>query len=159
MLLVGVGNPMRGDDGVGPAVAARVACLGLPNIEVVAESEPLDLVDLLRDRPGLAALVVVDATPPGAEPGRVRVLDVGTDRLTGPARAPGSSHGLGVAEALELARSLGVLPPKVTLVGVEAGSVGVGEELSAAVWQRVDDVVRLLSEVLAPAGAPPRAGP
>ena len=39
MLVLGVGNPTRGDDGAGPCVAEQVAALGLPGIEVVVERQ------------------------------------------------------------------------------------------------------------------------
>jgi hydrogenase maturation protease len=71
----------------------------------------------------------------------VRVLTLGADPLTGLGPAPASSHGLGVTEALELARALSVLPPLVTVVGIEAGQVGAGEPLSDAVRAAVGDAV------------------
>jgi hydrogenase maturation protease len=145
-LLLGVGNPARGDDGVGPEVAARVARLAVPGVEVATEAEPLALLEHLR-RPGLDQVVVVDATVPGPEPGRVRVLPVGAARLvrrTGPA----GTHALGVADAVELARALDLLPARLALVGVEAGSSGVGEGLSGPVQARLGDVVRTVTELL-----------
>jgi hydrogenase maturation protease len=145
-LLLGVGNPDRGDDGVGPEVAARVARLAVPGVEVATEAEPLALLEHLR-RPGLDQVVVVDATVPGPEPGRVRVLPVGAARLvrrTGPA----GTHALGVADAVELARALDLLPARLALVGVEAGSSGVGEGLSGPVQARLGDVVRTVTELL-----------
>jgi len=145
-LLLGIGNPARGDDGVGPEVAARVARLGIPGVEVAAESEPLALLDHLR-RPGLDQVVVVDATTPGREPGRVRVLPVGDAHLVRPA-APTGSHALGLADAVELARSLDLLPRRLTLVGVEACTSGVGVALSTPVRTRLDDVVRTVTELL-----------
>ena len=145
-LLLGVGNPDRGDDGVGTEVAARVARLGIPGVEVATEAEPLALLEHLR-RTGLDQVVVVDATVPGPEPGRVRVLPVGAARLvrrTGPA----GTHALGVADAVELARALDLLPARLALVGVEAGSSGVGEGLSGPVQARLGDVVRTVTELL-----------
>lgn len=148
-LLLGVGNPDRGDDGVGPEVAARVARLGIPGVEVATEAEPLALLEHLR-RTGLGHIVVVDATVPGPEPGRVRVLPVGAARLVRRGGRAGT-HALGVADAVELARALDLLPARLTLVGVEAGSSGVGAGLSGPVRARLDDVVRTVTEIL---GAP-----
>lgn len=148
-LLLGVGNPDRGDDGVGPETAARVARLGIPGVEVATEVEPLALLEHLR-RTGLDQVVVVDATVPGPEPGRVRVLPVGAARLVHAGGRAGT-HALGVADAVELARALDLLPARLTLVGVEAGSSGVGAGLSGPVRARLDDVVRTVTELL---GAP-----
>ena len=147
MLLLGVGNPMRGDDGIGPEVAARIARLGLLDVEVAEETGPLALLDHLRRTPGHQVVVVVDATPPGTEPGRVRVLEVRTDPLTRSGRRLGS-HGLGVLDAVELARSLGLLPPRLTLVGVEALSARLGTGLSIPVRERIDDAVHAVVDAL-----------
>lgn len=146
-LLLGVGNPDRGDDGVGPEVAARIARLGLPGVQVVVEAQPLALLDHLRGPPRPGTVVVVDALAPGHEPGRVRVLEVGEHRLLPRWRCVGS-HGLGVAHAVEMARALDLMPPRLTLVGVEAGSAGLGATLSAPVVARLDDVVCTVSEIL-----------
>ena len=145
-LLLGVGNPDRGDDGVGTEVAARVARFGIPGVEVATEAEPLALLEHLR-RTGLDQVVVVDATVPGPEPGRVRVLPVGAARLVRRGGRAGT-HALGVADAVELARALDLLPARLTLVGVEAGSSGVGEGLAGPVQARLGDVVRTVTELL-----------
>ena len=147
MLVLGVGNPMRGDDGVGPEVATRVARLGLPDLEVASETEPLALLDHLRQEPGHDVVVVVDATAPGQHPGRVRVLEVAAQPLVRPGR-PLGSHGLGVVDAVELARSLGLLPPRLTVIGIEALSDQLGTGLSDPVRERVDDAVRLVLQAL-----------
>ena len=147
MLLIGVGNPMRGDDGIGPEVASRVAHLGVPGVEVVVEAEPLAILEHLREPAAQLGVVVVDATPPGGRPGRVLVHPVGEERLVG-RDSPFGSHGLGVAHAVELARSLGLLPPRLTLVGVEAESARLGTGLSAAVLAGLDDAVRAVVEAL-----------
>lgn len=136
-LVVGVGNPMRGDDAVGPVVAARVAALGLTGVTVLADEEPLTLVELLGCYDDV---VVVDATPPGTEPGRVRVCQVGPASPEEPASAVGS-HGLGVLEAVGLARALGRLPRRLTVVGVEAATTTTGAPLSVPVEEHLDEAV------------------
>jgi hydrogenase maturation protease len=60
----------------------------------------------------------------------------------------GSSHGIGVAEAVELARALGRLPRRLTLIGVEAAGFEVGASLSSAVADRLDDAVRAVVAAL-----------
>ncbi len=142
-LVVGVGNRDRGDDGFGPMVAARVAALGLPDIGVVVQSEPLDLVEHLAEHDDV---VVVDAVRTGGTPGTLLVQVVGARGL--PRRPEVGSHGLGVADALELARALGTLPGRVTVVGVEAPELRPGTPLSAPVRERLDDAVRAVVAAL-----------
>ncbi len=156
MLLVGVGNRMRGDDGVGPEVAERVAALGIAGLAVATDTEPLDLLVRLPaagdDRHhGPDGLVVVDATAPRGQPGRVRVLPVAEPSAAGWSlqAPPVGSHALGLAEVVELARVLGLLPAYVTVVGVEAGSVALGAGLSGPVRDSVPDAVSVVAGLVA----------
>ena len=143
-LVVGIGNRSRGDDAVGPVVAERVAALGVPGVEVVVHDEPLALVEHLTDHD---EVVVVDAGAPRGEPGRVHVVHVGDSPLRGDSPVLGS-HGLGVAEAVELARVLDRLPRRLTIVGLEGVSFDVGAPLSEQVRNRVDEAARIVLGVL-----------
>ena len=64
-----------------------------------------------------------------------------------PARLPrpASTHLIGLADALELARALGRLPPRVVVYGIEGHRFGVGDPVSPAVAAAVDRVVAELS--------------
>lgn len=143
-LVVGVGNRSRGDDGVGPEVAARVAALDLPGVTVLVCEEPLALVEQVS---GYDEVVVVDAVQSGGDVGRVRVWLVGAGPLPRPGHTIGS-HGLGVGDAVELARALGRLPDRLTLVGVEADTFLLGAPLSAEVRDHLDDAVRAVTDAL-----------
>ena len=147
-LVVGIGNRSRGDDAVGPEVASRVAALGLPGVEVLEYDEPLALVEHLAAHD---EVVVVDATAPLDDARSVHVLQVGSDPLRRESPAFGS-HGLGVAEAVELARVLGRLPRRLTLVGVAARTFRIGAPLSVEVRDHLDDAVRAVLDAL-PAAA------
>ena len=73
---------------------------------VEREGEPIDLIDMWADEP---QTTVIDAVSSGAEPGTIHRVDAGQARL--PAELfRGSTHALGVAEAVELARALGRPP-------------------------------------------------
>ena len=147
MLVLGVGNPLRGDDGVGPEVASRVALLEIPGVDIATEADPLAILDHLGDPSAHEAVVVVDAMAPTGHPGRLLVHPVGEARLVG-RDSPFGSHGLGVAHAVELARSLELLPPRLTLVGVEAECTRLGTGLSVPVVGRLEDAVRAVVEAL-----------
>ncbi len=132
VVVIGVGNPWRGDDGVGAAVAREVAArLGRrdprPEVEVVeVDGEPARLVELWADR-DLA--VVVDAVVSGAAPGTVLRGDAthrgGPDLGPAPTRSRvGGSHAVGIADAVALGRALGRLPARLVAVGVEAAGFG-----------------------------------
>ncbi len=129
-LVIGLGNPDRGDDAVGLHVARRVATLGLP--DVVVEEAGGDSLALLDRWAGMGRVVLVDAAAPIAWPGRIHRLDP----LAGPLPrdlALGSTHAFGLAEAVELARMLGLLPRWMTIYAIEAACFDPGAALSPAV--------------------------
>ena len=145
-LVLGIGNRTRGDDAAGPEVADRVASLHLPGVRVVVADGPLTLVDHLGT---YDVVVVVDAVQPGGSPGRLWVHDVGHRPMRRPSATSIGSHGLGVSDAVALARSVGRLPGRTTLVGIEAHSFQLGEPLSTPVHDRLDDAVSAVIDAVA----------
>lgn len=140
-LVVGLGSPDRGDDAVGPAVARRVAALGLGGTSVLELEDPTSLIDLWT---GHHVVIVVDAVCSNQAPGTLVILELGeaTDPLPEAAWATagrGGSHDFGLAAAVELGRALHRLPERLVLVGIEAAGFVHGTPLSAPV---ADAVVR-----------------
>ena len=140
LLIVGLGNPWRGDDGAGPAVARG---LGDDPRVLVYEGEPIGLIDAWS---GADELILVDAVSSGAPAGTVHRLDPLTT-LPG-VLARGSTHAFGLAETLELARILDRLSPRVSVYGIEGEAFTAGEELSAPVRAAVETVRLELEERL-----------
>lgn len=155
-VVIGVGNPWRGDDGVGIAVVRAVAAALGPGdgpVEVrELDGEPARLLEVWRDRP---LAVVVDAVRTGAPPGTVlpAVPDV-----HGP--AAGGSHALGLADALRLGGALGRLPDRLEVVGVEGARFDPGDELdlSAPVAAAVPEARDLVLAALRSGWSDRRAG-
>lgn len=145
VLVIALGNPDRGDDGIGPAVAARLEGRLPPGVALLVRRG--DLLGLIEDWAGVAALVCVDAAAPLGEPGRIRRLDLATDELTRELSLA-SSHGFGLAEAVELARVLGLAPLRIVVYAVEGCRFTGGTALSAAVAAAVAETAeRILAEV------------
>ncbi len=134
--VLGLGNVLRRDDGVGPAVIARLeAHYAFPiDVEVMDLGTPgLDLVDQLVERD---AVIFVDAILDGRAPGSVRVLDPGGLRGSSGAAPKGprmTSHEAGVDDALVVAAMDGRGPAHVRLVGVVARDLSDGPGLSPPV--------------------------
>ena len=129
-VVVGVGQPLAGDDGVGRVVALRLRQEGIAALEAGDGASLLALLD------GASRAVVIDAAVGAGPPGQVRVLRPGEL----PAGVhPVSSHGLSVPEALQLAR---VLDPalEVTVVAVSIAEAPIGAEgLSPPVTAAVEE--------------------
>lgn len=143
--VVGVGNAWRQDDGAGLAVARRLRGELPPEVEVLEwEGEPVGLLDVFAEAD---AVVLVDAVSSGTPAGTVHRLDAGAGPL--PARLfRGSTHALGLAEAVELARALGRLPRRLTVYGIEGERFEAGEGLSPPVARAVKSVVAELGTAL-----------
>ena len=132
-IVIGIGNPDRGDDAVGVQVARQVA------------SERLDVVVLECDDPSEAldawepedTVVVTDAISSGGRPGDIHVVDVFEQKLPAGKWSAAGTHAFGLAAVVELARSLDLLPNRLVVVGVEAGQFDDGAPMSQAVQAAV----------------------
>ncbi len=139
ILVIGMGNPLRGDDSVGVAVARRLAARVRPGVEVRTHGGGgLGLMDAWR---GASAAVVVDAVSSGAPPGTVSRFDVRDRPLPESLGAPGSTHDLGLPNAVELARAMHRLPDRLVVIGVEGGDFSLGSGLSGPVEEAVEMAV------------------
>ena len=150
-LVVGLGSPDRGDDAVGPEVARTVAARGLPGVRVLEHEDPTALLDLWS---GHDPVVVVDAVRSGGPVGSIHVLETGAGAPRMPERAwaatgRGDTHAFGLAAAVELARALDRLPPRLVVVGVEADSFEYGAPLTGAVASAVQPAADRVLAVLA----------
>lgn len=151
-LVIGLGQPDRGDDAVGPEVARAVAARGLSGVEVVERADPLDLLDAWA---GHDLVVLVDAVRSGAPAGTLHRVDAGAARDAVPARAwaasgRGGTHAWGIGEVVGLARALGRLPGHLVVLGVEAEGFEHGAPLSAGVRDAVPDAAAAVLGVLDP---------
>ncbi len=142
--IICVGNRARSDDAVGPLVAAELSRHQLDIPVHLCDGQPGELLDLWDH---LERVVVVDAVITGrGRPGTIHVLQAGTEPL--PAVSHASSHGIGLAESIELARSLRLLPADVRLIGIEAGSLEPGSDLTTEVRAAIPQaVVQVLREI------------
>ncbi len=153
LLVVGVGNDFRGDDAAGLFTvrslrrALHEATQGaeLPGVDILEQSgEGAALIEAWR---GYETVILVDAARSGAAPGTVHRFEVGAGPL--PALLAGrlSSHAFGVAGAVEMARALDRLPPRLIIYAVEGEKFDLGAPLSPEVEEAARELAgRLLCE-------------
>jgi hydrogenase maturation protease len=143
--VIGVGNVWRGDDAVGLLVARRLRERLGPSVEVIeAEGDGLALLDLIE---GIDHVILIDAVKGVGQPGATVRLDLSAESRWGTV-APCSTHAIGVADAIDLARALGRLPKQIILYGIEIESVDAGASLSGSVCEGLDAVVeQVIQEV------------
>ena len=144
-ILIGIGNEYRGDDGLGVMVARefrRRAYAGLTVVEQSGEG-----ASLIAAWQGAECVLIVDAAACGDPPGTIYRFDVRNKRLpTGCCHC--SSHAFGLAEAVEMARNLKELPPRMVVYAIEGESYDQETGLSSAVVKCVPGLIRLIEDDL-----------
>ena len=152
VLVAGVGNDLRQDDGFGIAVVRRFSEYGVPEGVEVFESgiAGIRMVQELMD--GYEALVIVDATDRGEEPGTVCLLEVDVpdpEELTEEGRQEflADTHLAVPSKALTLARALEVLPSRVYILGCQPKEYELGMGLSEPVERGAVEAVERLQEL------------
>jgi hydrogenase maturation protease len=145
VLVVGIGNPDRGDDGVGPRVAQSLRGRVPAKVRVLECGG--DALALIQDWEGVASVILVDAVAPITKPGRIHRLDLAKNQLP-VGFVPPSTHTFGLAETVELARSLARLPPFIIAYVVEGEQFETGAPLSPAVAEAVDEIAgRIVTDI------------
>jgi len=151
-LVLGLGNILLKDEGVGVHVAGELQKQNLPaNVEVIDGGTAG--LDILLAQEGLDKLVVIDATRAGRKPGTIykaRLKAGEMDKLT---RIFGqdkdskiSSHQVGLIDALSAAEKMSCAPREIVIIGVEPKEINCGLELTEQVKQRVPKIVNMVLE-------------
>jgi hydrogenase maturation protease len=147
VVVAAVGAEFRRDDAAGSAVLDRMGD-DLAGVEVLgALASPLHL---FGPWDGADLAIVVDAVDGGHEPGAVHVIEVdmaSQPETYGRTASSASSHGVGVIEALNIARALGTAPARVVLVGVAGEDFGNGAGLSPSALRAVERAARVVREL------------
>jgi hydrogenase maturation protease len=143
ILVACVGNVLRGDDGFGPAVAARL--VGLPEGVEVLETGIGGVALLQELMAGCDGLVVIDAVDRGERPGTVFVIE---PEVPEGEHAP-DLHLVNPERVLTIAKSLGALPERVLIVGCQPSDLDeLDERLSPQVEGAVEVAVAKVREAV-----------
>jgi hydrogenase maturation protease len=136
VVVVGVGNPYRRDDGVGPAVIDRLRHQGPIGIRLEeSDGEPSQLLELWS---AADVAIVVDAVRTmDGRPGRIHRRRLDRAVAIG---SPPSSHSIDLGDAVALALALDRMPATLVLYGIEVSDISYGQGLTPAVDAAVDEV-------------------
>jgi hydrogenase maturation protease len=144
-LIIGIGNRYRGDDALGRAVALELRAVVGEWAEVIEhDGEP---ASLLESWEGRSRVILIDAVRSGSPSGAIHHIDLRAGALP-PEFGACSTHAFGVAEAVELGRALGKLPPEIDFFGVEAESFDAGATLTIAVGKGLKELCETILELL-----------
>ena len=145
VLIIGVGNEFRRDDGVGLVIAQALKQKPLPQVKVLESTgDGADLIDTWQDH---ERVILIDAVDSGATPGTLYQFNL-QDRSLPIDFLSHSTHTFGVAEAIELARTLNRLPAHCLFFGIEGADFTLGTGLSPSMEGAVSRVVDNICTVL-----------
>jgi len=146
--IIGCGNLHRSDDAAGVLVAQRLRQLG-----IAAEVQPGSAFELVESWYKDDDVILVDAVVTGSPLGTIRVWEDRAPKI--PSNPQVSSHGFGVAEAINLARILQLLPHSLRVYGIEGKNFGIGENVSPEVLNSVEKVAQQIAADYARAAQTP----
>jgi hydrogenase maturation protease len=148
VLVLGLGNLLLRDDGVGLELLRRLESLRPSAVDPRVEylDGGTQGVALLGRLTGRSALLVLDAVSLGAPPGEVMTV---RDPLEHPDGQHGGAHGANASGLLASAQLLGDLPPLTIVVGVSPAELATGIGLSEPVRRALPDAMATAEQVLA----------
>jgi hydrogenase maturation protease len=138
MRIIGCGNLHRGDDAAGILAAERLLALGVE--AAVCVGGFAQLMDMWH---GSDDVIVIDAVVTGASGGTVHLWDA--SRPVPFAKSSASTHGMGIAEAIELSRALKRLPARLRIYGIEGQNFELGTAPLPEVVEAVEEVARRIA--------------
>ena len=146
MLVLGIGNLIMTDDGVGVQVVHRLQeRYTFPPTVRLLDGGTLGL-DLLPYLEGVRRLLVVDAVETGGPPGTL--IRLTGDEINIAFRTKLSPHQMGLQDLLLVAELQGFAPEEMVLLGVQPGEIEMGTELTAAVEAQVEPLIALVLKEL-----------
>ena len=147
ILVIGVGNDYRSDDGIGLTIVRTLKAKELP--EILCLESGGDGISLMETWSNAHKVILIDAISSGAQPGIIYRFDALAQSIPA-SYAFSSTHAFGVAEAIQLARTLDQLPASLIVYGIEGKKFAAGTELSPEIEHAVSEVVeRVRREVQA----------
>lgn len=137
ILVIGIGNQYRFDDGVGPFTASLIKEMKIAGVDVI--ETVCDGAALVETWDQAQTVFIIDATLAGAQPGHVLRIDGLADKPAADTYAGFSTHSFGLAEAIELGKTLGKLPASLIIFGIEgknyAKAIGLSKEVEKSARQ------------------------
>lgn len=143
ILIVGIGNPFRSDDGVGHYVIDQLQSYRGSSIDFLKiTSNSLHLIDIWKSR---ELVIVIDAISANHIPGTIIEMNSIDESLL-VVHSESSTHNLGLKETFLMAKALNVLPNQLKVIGIQGKNFDVGVALSSEVHLAADQLVNQLGK-------------
>ncbi len=148
ILIAGIGDLLRSDDGFGPRVINRLENMDLPNYVVVKDYGTSGL-DLIFDLQEFDEVIFVDAMDFDGKIGEVKAIEVKPRRINEKEIIRSinlSLHEMDLEKIIDLANSLNILPKKTIIVGCKPKDLSFGLKLSEEVKRAIDVAIEIILE-------------
>jgi hydrogenase maturation protease len=154
-VIIGIGNPLLKDEGVGIHAVRELREKALPaGVEVLdGGTAGIGLLDFF---PGARKVIFVDAAEMNLSPGTVVRFTAGEIRSQ-PGKAKFSAHEVGLLEVLEIAGALGQSPSEVVIIGVQPKEISWGTDLTPEVHGSLPRVIEMVLKEVKPSFTPATA--
>ncbi|UCD29278.1 MAG: HyaD/HybD family hydrogenase maturation endopeptidase [Planctomycetota bacterium] len=141
VLILGIGNILLRDEGIGVRVIQAMQKMELPEgVELYdGGTAGADLLDIICDR---KKLIIIDAMDADCEPGSI--LRLTPDDLKPQASAGISLHQIGLLDTLNMAKLLGSPPEEVIIIGIKPKSITPCTELSTELKHSIPKALNLI---------------
>ena len=145
IVILGVGNLLLSDEGVGVHVANELVKLELPPGVTVVEggTDGFRLINVITEAD---RLIVVDAVKGGGAPGSIYRFDI-NEVQNCPSGFKTSVHQIGILEVINLSGLIGKTP-QTTVIGIEPESLEMGMELSPEIKSKIPRIIELIWDEL-----------
>jgi hydrogenase maturation protease len=145
VLVMGVGNILLRDEGVGVRIIEAMGGVRLPDTVEILDvgTGALDIMDIIANR---EKVIIIDVVNAGGEPGAVYRFTPEDIAILSP--TPVSVHQFDIPGTLNMAALAGCLPQQVVIFGIEPKRVGWGLELSPEVAAIIPRVIELITSKL-----------
>jgi len=144
--VVGVGNLLLKDEGIGVHIARALQQIDIPhNVKIIDGGTSLDLPDCLEN---VDKLIIIDAVKTGGQPGTIYRfhpydMDIESEGII-------SLHELGLAQSLRMMRLIGNEPKETVIIGIEPKEINWGTELSAELQQKIPEIINIVLGEISP---------
>ena len=146
-LILGIGNPILKDDGVGPRLIEELRKL-IADPDITLQDTSLSGINLMEMLIGFDRAIIIDAIKSGSKPGQIYRLT--TQDFATSQKETFSEHNMSLFQSIELGRKLALcMPNEVVIIAIEAENVtDFGEGLTPKVEKAVPAAIKQVLEEL-----------
>ena len=144
MAVIGIGNPMMGDDGIGPRLILELESSNIDADLIDMGTGGMQLVHLMAE---YRSVILIDSAEMGLYPGESRIFSPEEVVSFKETRAY-SLHDWDLLRSIQISRDLGEAPDRILILAIQPGSLGMGEDLSPTLKEKIPHYLAEIRDVV-----------